>query len=84
VSFVLQGLVVALLVSACAIYSTWRLLSGRARLRALELLAAVPGFAQAAWLASLRARVAGGMGGCGGCAGASAPGPKQTSGALRR
>jgi hypothetical protein len=84
VSLVLQALVVALLVSACALYSLWRLLSGRARLRALELLAGVPGFARAAWLASLRARLAGGLGGCGGCAGASAPGPKRTSGALRR
>jgi hypothetical protein len=83
VSFALQAVVVALLVGACLIYSTWRLLSQRARLRALERLARVPGFARAAWLAALRARLVGGMGGCGGCAGASA-GPKQTSGALRR
>jgi hypothetical protein len=84
VSFALQALLVALLVGACALYSTWRLLSGRARLRALELLAGVPGIGRAAWLAALRARVVQGTGSCGGCAGASAAAPKRTSGALRR
>ena len=35
-SLLLQVIVVAVLVSACALYSLWRLLSGAARLRALE------------------------------------------------
>jgi len=84
VSFALQAGVVALVVGACALYSIWRLLSGSARLRALELLAGVPLLGRAAWIGALRARVLAGVGGCGGCAGASAPAPKRTSGALRR
>ena len=83
-SATLQLLVVALLVGACAIYSTWRLLSARLRLRVLELLAGVPLLGRAAWIGALRSRVLAGVGGCGGCAGASAPAPKRTSGALRR
>ena len=82
-SFVLQLLAVTLLVSACATYSTWRLMSVRLRLRSLELLGGVPGIARAAWLAALRARLMGGAGACGGCA-PSAASRKQTPGALRR
>ena len=82
-SFVLQLLAVTLLVSACATYSTWRLMSVRLRLRSLELLGGVPGIARAAWLAALRARLMGGAGACGGCT-PSAASRKQTPGALRR
>lgn len=82
-SFALQALAVVLLVSACAIYSTWRLLSGRLRLRVLERLAAVPLLGKGAWIGALRARVLAGAGGCAGCA-ANAAAPKQTPGALRR
>ncbi|HEX4387088.1 MAG TPA: hypothetical protein VH109_00525 [Steroidobacteraceae bacterium] len=83
-SFALQLFAVALLVSVCALYSTWRLMSVRLRLRSLELLGGVPGLARAAWLAALRARLVTGAGACGGCAPPSAASRKQTPGALRR
>ena len=55
-SVLLQGLVVALLVALCAVYSTWRLLSARLRLRLLDEAAlALPGVGSAAWFAALRA-----------------------------
>src|SRR6202035_1720888 len=42
-SAVLQQVLVAVLVTACALFSAWRLLSARLRLRCLDALAAVPG-----------------------------------------
>jgi hypothetical protein len=84
VSFALQALAVVLLVGACAIYSTWRLLSVRLRLRVLELLAGVPLLGRAAWIGALRARLLAGAGGCAGCAATSVAAPKRTPGALRR
>jgi hypothetical protein len=85
-SGVLQIVVVTVLVVACALYSTWRLLSARLRLRLLELLGRLPGIGSSAWLLDWRARLSGGAGGCGACpAGATrAPSRKQTPGALRR
>ena len=83
-SFALQALAVVLLVSACAIFSTWRLLSARLRLRVLELIEAVPLLGRAAWIGALRARLLSGAGGCAGCAATSAAAPKRTPGALRR
>jgi hypothetical protein len=83
-SFAPQGLAVLLVVSACTLYSTWRLLSGRLRLRVLELLAGVPLLGRASWIGALRARLVQGAGGCAGCAGSSAAAPKRTPGALRR
>ena len=80
----LQVVVVGLLVGACLLYSTWRLLSARLRLRTLEALARLPVVGRAAWLAALRARVLAGMGGCAGCAAPSAASRNQTPGALRR
>ena len=41
-SAVLQQVLVAVLVTACALYSAWRLLSARLRLRCLDALAALP------------------------------------------
>lgn len=81
-SLLVQVIVVALIVSACTAYSTWRLLSGTARQRVLKGLAAVPGVAGSAWFASLHARTQVSLG-CGSC-GSSAAAPKQTPGALRR
>ena len=77
-----QQILVAVLVLACALYSTWRLLGARTRLTLLEALARRPGFAGARWLARWRARAAMAPG-CGGCA-PSAASPKRTPGALRR
>jgi len=48
-SAVLQEVLVAVLVTACALFSTWRLLSARLRLRCLDALAAVPGARTARW-----------------------------------
>ena len=86
-SAVLQGLIVGLVVLACAIYSTWRLLSARLRLRVLDALSVLPGLKAAAWFAALRARtLSKSAGGCGSCAPAAtgAASPKRTPGALRR
>ena len=82
----LQIIVVAVAVSACALYSIWRLLSGAARQRTLELLARVPGVAAMGWFARLQARTHARMGGgCGSCSGStSATSRKQTPGALPR
>jgi len=86
-SFVLQVVIVALLVALCALYSIWRLLSARLRLRLLDGLAAVPGIGSAAWFAALRAAALSRFAaGCAGCAptATSAASRKQTPGALRR
>ncbi len=86
-SLVLQMLIVALLVALCGLYSTWRLLSARLRLRLLERLAAVPGVGRAAWFAALRtAALSKFAAGCASCAPppTSVASPKQTPGALRR
>jgi hypothetical protein len=83
----LQSGIVALAVLVCALYSTWRLLSARLRLRVLARLAMVPGIAGAAWFSAWRARLAGGSGaGCSSCAPTAtiAASRKQTPGALRR
>ena len=85
-SWVLQVIVVAALVSGCALFSVWRLLSGAARLRTLAALARLPGLASMGWFVRLDARTRAGSGaGCGGCAAApSAASRKRTPGVLRR
>jgi hypothetical protein len=87
-SAVLQEVLVAVLVTACALYSAWRLLSARLRLRCLDALAALPGAPRVPWLTAARQRVLSGLGaGCGGCAQHSTPGAlsrNQTPGAPRR
>jgi len=83
----LQGLIVALVVAFSLLYSTWRLLSARLRIRVLDLLARIPGLRDTAAFAALRARaVARLAAACGACAPApkSAASRKQTPGALRR
>jgi len=87
-SVVLQQVLVAVLVTACALFSAWRLLSARLRLRCLDALAALPGAHTARWLTAARRRALSGLGaGCGGCAQRSTPGAvsrNQTPGAPRR
>ncbi len=82
----LQVVVVAVLVSACAAYSLWRLLSGSARLRMLQLLARLPAVAAMGWFTALEQRTRARLGGgCGSCApAASAASRKRTPGALPR
>jgi hypothetical protein len=87
VSGVLQGLIVAVLVMVCALYSTWRLLSARLRVRVMDAVARVPGIGSASWFAALRAHAVSKLAaGCGSCAPAatSAASRKQTPGGLRR
>ncbi|HYL03728.1 MAG TPA: hypothetical protein VEU54_09965 [Steroidobacteraceae bacterium] len=87
-SLPLQQLLVGVVVGACAVFSAWRLLSLRLRLRVLETLAALPPALTAPWLAPLRARTLARLGGgCAGCAGSATPGAvsrNRTPGALRR
>jgi hypothetical protein len=93
VNLVLQQVLVGLLVAAGVVFSAWRLLSARWRLRLLDALYALPGVRGAAWLARLRQHLlAQSTLACGGCSSADAAhGPKpgaasrnQTTGALRR
>jgi len=91
VSLLLQGVVVAAAVTACLIYSAWRLASLKARMRVIDSLATLPAALTAPWLARLRqrtlAQLAGGCAGCaaGGTATPDAPvRPTRTPGALRR
>jgi len=85
---VLQEVLVAVLVTACALLSAWRLLSARLRLRCLDALTGMPGARTARWLTAARQRVLSGLGaGCGGCAQHSTPDARsrnQTPGAPRR
>jgi hypothetical protein len=86
-SAVLQAVIVAAVVTLCALYSTWRLLTARVRMRVMDVLARVPGIGHARWFAALRAHaVAKLAAGCGACAPAptSAASRKQTPGGLRR
>lgn len=89
-SLVLQGLVVGLLVGACVLYSAWRLMSLRLRLRTLDVLESLPRMRTRAWVARLRQRTLGQLaGGCAGCAaGGATPAAEssrnRTAGALRR
>ena len=88
-----QQVLVGLLVAAGIVFSAWRLLSARWRLRLLDALYALPGASGAAWLGRLRQRLLGQSTlACGGCSNADAahaakPGEasrNQTPGALRR
>jgi hypothetical protein len=87
VSGLVQVLIVAVAVTLCALYSTWRLLSARLRIRVMDALAHVPGVGGTAWFAALRAHaIAKLAAGCGSCAPAAtnAAFRKQTPGGLRR
>jgi hypothetical protein len=83
-----QEILVGVLVAGCALFSAWRLASARLRLRALDVLGAVPGLRDTRALARLRQRTAARFtAACGGCSQATTPGAasrNQTPGALRR
>jgi hypothetical protein len=89
---VLQGVLVAVLVVACAAFSAWRLISLTLRLRLLAALARLPLLADARWLARRRQKLlAAATSACGGCSQAdahqlraNAASPNRTPGALRR
>jgi hypothetical protein len=89
---VLQEVVVAVLVVACAAFSAWRLMSLTIRLRLLAALARVPLLADARWLARRRQKLlATAASACGGCSQAdarqltrNAASRNRTPGALRR
>jgi hypothetical protein len=87
---VLQELLVAVLVGACAVFSAWRLMSARLRLRTLEALGRVPLLSHTHWLQRLRQQTVSGVAGaCGGCSQAhplkpGAVSPNRTPGAPRR
>jgi hypothetical protein len=71
---VLESLLVALIVFGCAIFSIWRLLSVRLRLKTLEALSVLPASAGGGLVAALRRRTLEKLsGGCGACARAAAP-----------
>jgi len=73
-SLLLQQLLVAVLVLACALFSAWRLLSVRLRLRALDALQKLPLLRALPWLSRLRARtLARQLSACGGCSQAGHP-----------
>jgi hypothetical protein len=92
VNALLQSVLVAVLVVACAAFSVWRLMSLTLRLRLLGSLARVPLFADARWLARVRQKLlAGAASACGGCSQADvhqlkpdAVSRNRTPGALRR
>ncbi len=69
---ILQMLAVGLLVAVCALFSAWRLLSVRMRLRLLQSLRVTSDPAADGWLARLHRRtLAGAGGGCGSCSNAT-------------
>ena len=85
----LEYLFVGVIVAVCAIFSIWRLLSVRARVKVLEALAALPGHPGARSLTAMRQRMLAGLGsGCGSCTqsalNASAQVANQSSGVPRR
>ena len=80
-SLVVQEVLVGVVVAVCALFSAWRLLSLRLRLRCLDALATVPGAGRARVLVSLRERTRAQLGS--GCAGCSSH-PEATPGAVSR
>ena len=93
----LQEVLVAVLVAACALFSAWRLMSLRSRLLCVDALGTLSGAGRARFLVSLRERTLAQLGaGCAGCGGAAGQAAKsreitpgaaarnQTPGALRR
>ena len=63
-----ESLLAGLIVTVCAIFSTWRLMSIRLRLKTLEALSALPEAAGGTFVAKLRQQTLGNLsGGCGAC-----------------
>ncbi|HVW70176.1 MAG TPA: hypothetical protein VHB68_14465 [Steroidobacteraceae bacterium] len=64
----LENILVGLIVATCAVFSAWRLMSPRLRLRTLELFAPALGKVAPGMLTRLRTRTIGQLsGGCGSC-----------------
>jgi hypothetical protein len=64
----LESLLVGLIVLGCTIFSVWRLMSVRLRLKALEALSVLPAAAGGNLVAMLRRKMLGKMSsGCGSC-----------------
>jgi hypothetical protein len=77
---VLENLLVGLLVAGSAIFSAWRLLSAKLRLRILDVVEPVLGKVSQRWVTRFRSKTLGQLaGGCGSCS--RAPG---TAGLHRR
>jgi hypothetical protein len=71
-SLVVQEVLVAMVVAACALFSAWRLLSLRLKLRCLDALTALPLVGGARIFVSLKERTLAQLRpGCAGCAGHS-------------
>ena len=65
---ILESGVVALIVVICAVFSVWRLMSVRLRLKTLEALSWLPASAGGSLIAALRRKTLAGLsGGCGAC-----------------
>jgi hypothetical protein len=65
---ILENLLVGLLVAGSAIFSAWRLLSPKLRLRVLDIASPALAMFSEQWLARLRSRTLGQLaGGCGSC-----------------
>jgi hypothetical protein len=64
----LESIFVTLIVAGCAVFSIWRLISVRMRLKVLQMLATLPRYAGGDLVADLRrktiARLSGGCGTC--------------------
>jgi hypothetical protein len=72
----LEALLVGLIVIACAVFSVWRLLSLRFRLKVLDVLSRLPAYAGGQLAVKMRRKALAGLsGGCGSCA-AAPPGVK--------
>jgi hypothetical protein len=71
----LEDVLVALVVMGCAIFSVWRLLSAKLRLRVLDMAGPALGMLSERWVAHLRSRtlqrLAGGCVSCSRAAGAA-------------
>jgi hypothetical protein len=64
-----ESLVVGLIVLSCTIFSAWRLMSVRLRLKTLEALSVLPPLAGGSLVAMLRRKTLAKLsGGCGACA----------------
>jgi hypothetical protein len=66
---VIESLFVGLIVAVCAIFSVWRLLSAKLRLKTLDALAFLPAAAGGTLVTALRRKTLAKLsGGCGACA----------------
>lgn len=63
-----ESLLVGLIVAVCAVFSAWRLMSIRFRLKTLDALAVLPANAGGSFVADLRRKTLAKLsGGCGAC-----------------